>query len=83
MGAGEMTAESVRGASSLVAAARHVGALSIVPPKKAEELRWYGSDLVRIDVARENRKLLGNTERVWNAFWRQLAAFVTQVKCGR
>lgn len=55
MGGNEITAESVRGASSLVAAARYVRALSKVPLKEAEKIGWEASgELVRIDVAKEN-----------------------------
>lgn len=55
MGRSEMTAESVRGASSLVAAARFVRALSKVTPKEAGKVGWKGpGELVRVDVAKEN-----------------------------
>lgn len=55
MGGKEITAESVRGASSLVAAARYVRALSKVPLTEAKKLGWQGpGELVRLDAAKEN-----------------------------
>lgn len=55
MGRSEMTAESVRGASSLVASARYVRALTKIPGAEAKKLGWQGAgDLIRIDVAKEN-----------------------------
>jgi hypothetical protein len=51
----ELTAESVRGASSLVAAARYVRTLTKVGRRQAEKLGWSGQgDLVQIEVAKEN-----------------------------
>lgn len=51
----ELTAESARGASSLVAAARYVRTLTKIGKRQAERLGWAGQgDLVRIDVAKEN-----------------------------
>jgi hypothetical protein len=54
-GSDELTADSVRGASSLVAAARYVRALSKVNSKQADTLRLAGgAEYVRIDVVKEN-----------------------------
>lgn len=51
----ELTAESVRGASSLVAAARYVRTLTKIGRRQGERLGWIGEgDLVQIEVAKEN-----------------------------